>query len=135
MKRGERLLPRQPGVHQNRRKNEANTVWHKHNILKYPIHFLLYFSWFQRGYQAEQELQSTTMAIFIISENKSFLHQPKDIGIVIDAMEVLNELASVSATMAMLFGLIQRDSHSSLRLFRRSCWSLVPTRCLPRFGD
>ncbi|KAJ8357241.1 hypothetical protein SKAU_G00200350 [Synaphobranchus kaupii] len=54
--------------------------------------------------QAEQELQSTIMAIFIIRE--SLLHKPKDIGIVIDGVEVLNELPSVPAAMAMLFGLI-----------------------------
>ena len=46
------------------------------------------------------------MAIFIIRENESFLHQPKDIGIVSDVVEVLNELPSVSAAVAMLFGLM-----------------------------
>ncbi|KAJ8375567.1 hypothetical protein SKAU_G00061470 [Synaphobranchus kaupii] len=59
-----------------------------------------------QGDQAEQELQSTIMAIFIIREDKSLLHKPKDIGIVIDGVEVLNELPSVPAAVAMLFGLI-----------------------------
>lgn len=46
------------------------------------------------------------MAIFIIREDESLLHKPKDIGIVIDGVEVLNELPSVPAAVAMLFGLI-----------------------------
>uniref|UniRef100_A0AAY4C4B6 Uncharacterized protein n=1 Tax=Denticeps clupeoides TaxID=299321 RepID=A0AAY4C4B6_9TELE len=55
--------------------------------------------------EAEQELERTTMAIFIFRENSSLLHQPQDIGIIIDGVEVLNELPSVAAGVAMLFGL------------------------------
>uniref|UniRef100_A0AAV2KEM4 Uncharacterized protein n=1 Tax=Knipowitschia caucasica TaxID=637954 RepID=A0AAV2KEM4_KNICA len=55
--------------------------------------------------QAEQELESTTMAVFVLRENSSLLQQPKEIGIIIDGVEVLNELPSVAAGVMMLFGL------------------------------
>lgn len=55
--------------------------------------------------QAEQELESTTMAVFVLRENSSPLQQPKEIGIIIDGVEVLNELPSVAAGVVMLFGL------------------------------
>ncbi|XP_038144333.1 uncharacterized protein LOC119785654 [Cyprinodon tularosa] len=55
--------------------------------------------------QAEQELERTIMAVFVFRENSSLLQQPEDIGIVIDGVEVLNELPSVAAGVAMLFGL------------------------------
>lgn len=46
------------------------------------------------------------MAIFIIREDENLLHQPKDICVILDGVEVLNKLPSVSAAVAMLFGLI-----------------------------
>ncbi|CAI5672628.1 unnamed protein product [Oreochromis niloticus] len=55
--------------------------------------------------EAEEELQSTTMALFVFRDNSSLLHQPRDIGIIIDGVEVLNELPSVAAGVAMVFGL------------------------------
>ncbi|KAL6476348.1 hypothetical protein MHYP_G00148470 [Metynnis hypsauchen] len=47
--------------------------------------------------QAEQELESTIMAVFVFRENSSLLQQPQGIGIIIDGVEVLNELPSVAA--------------------------------------
>lgn len=55
--------------------------------------------------QAEQELERTIMAVFVFRENSSLLQQPQDVGIVIDGVEVLNELPSLAAGVAMLFGL------------------------------
>ncbi|XP_035986263.1 uncharacterized protein LOC118559847 [Fundulus heteroclitus] len=55
--------------------------------------------------QAEQELERTTMAVFVFRENSSLLQQPQDVGIVIDGVEVLNELPSIAAGVVMLFGL------------------------------
>uniref|UniRef100_A0A8P4KR70 Sterile alpha motif domain-containing protein 3 n=1 Tax=Dicentrarchus labrax TaxID=13489 RepID=A0A8P4KR70_DICLA len=55
--------------------------------------------------QAEQELESTTMPIFVLRENSSLLQQPKETGIIIDGVEVLNELPSVAAGVVMLFEL------------------------------
>nr|XP_024662098.1 uncharacterized protein LOC106675121 [Maylandia zebra] len=55
--------------------------------------------------EAEEELQSTTMALFVFRDNSSLLHQPRDIGIIIDGVEVLNELPSVAAGVAKVFGL------------------------------
>ena len=55
--------------------------------------------------QAKQELDSTTMAVFVFRENSSLLQQPKEIWIIIDGVEVLTELPSVAAGVVMLFGL------------------------------
>lgn len=55
--------------------------------------------------QAVQELERTTMAVFVFRENSSLLQQPQDVGIIIDGVEVLNELPSVAAGVVMLFGL------------------------------
>ncbi|XP_063044938.1 uncharacterized protein LOC134439052 [Engraulis encrasicolus] len=55
--------------------------------------------------QAVQELERTTMAVFVFRENSSLLQQPQDVGIIIDGVEVLNELPSVAAGVIMLFGL------------------------------
>ncbi|XDV26021.1 hypothetical protein PO909_029830 [Leuciscus waleckii] len=52
-----------------------------------------------------EELEQTTMAIFITGKEDPF-HPPKDIKIVIEGTEVLNELPSVATAFAMFFGLI-----------------------------
>lgn len=54
--------------------------------------------------QAEQDMEKTTMAIFVLRENSSLLEQPKEIGVIIDGVKVLTELPSVAAGMAMLLG-------------------------------
>ncbi|KAJ8014293.1 hypothetical protein DPEC_G00038750 [Dallia pectoralis] len=51
-----------------------------------------------------EELEQTTMAIFITGK-EDVLHSPKDIKIVIEGTEVLNELPSVATAFAMVFGL------------------------------
>ncbi|CAL8349620.1 unnamed protein product [Boreogadus saida] len=53
--------------------------------------------------QAKQELDSTTMAVFVFRENSSLLQQPKEIGIIIDGVEVLTELPSVAAGVGFRF--------------------------------
>ncbi|KAM8728455.1 uncharacterized protein AB9X84_001741 [Acanthopagrus schlegelii] len=55
--------------------------------------------------QAEHELESTTMAVFVLRENSSLLQEPKEIGIIINGVEVQNVLPSVAAGVVMLFGL------------------------------
>uniref|UniRef100_A0A3B4YDX4 PB1 domain-containing protein n=1 Tax=Seriola lalandi dorsalis TaxID=1841481 RepID=A0A3B4YDX4_SERLL len=55
---------------------------------------------------AEQELERCTMAVFVIREEEDLLHPPRDIGIVIEGVRVLNELPSLAHGCAMLFGLI-----------------------------
>lgn len=45
------------------------------------------------------------MVVFVFRENSSLLQQPQDIGIIIDGVEVLNELPSVTVGVVMLFGL------------------------------
>lgn len=55
--------------------------------------------------KAEQELRSTVMAVIVLRENSSLLQQPKETGIIIDGVEVLNELPSVATRVVMLFGL------------------------------
>ena len=52
-----------------------------------------------------EELEQTTMAIFITGKEDP-LHPPKDIKIVIEETEVLNELPSFATAFAMVFGLI-----------------------------
>lgn len=52
-----------------------------------------------------EELEQTTMAIFITGKEDP-LHPPKDIKIVIEGTEVLNELPSVATAFAMVFGII-----------------------------
>ena len=44
------------------------------------------------------------MAIFVL-RNGQDLSAPKDIGLVIDGVEVLNDLSSITSACAMLFGL------------------------------
>uniref|UniRef100_A0A1A8ACE3 Uncharacterized protein n=1 Tax=Nothobranchius furzeri TaxID=105023 RepID=A0A1A8ACE3_NOTFU len=68
--------------------------------------------------EAEEELQSTTMALFVFRDNSSLLHQPRDIGIITDGVEVLNELPSVSAGVAMVFGLCYALNMENPRGFR-----------------
>ncbi|CAL8390980.1 unnamed protein product [Arctogadus glacialis] len=51
--------------------------------------------------QAKQELDSTTMAVFVFRENSSLLQQPKEIEIIIDGAEVLTELPSVAAGVSL----------------------------------
>lgn len=55
--------------------------------------------------EAETELASSKMAVFVIREEDDSL-QPHEIGIVIDGAEVLNRLPSVAHACALLFGLI-----------------------------
>ena len=52
--------------------------------------------------QAEEELGSSTMAIFIFREG---LHSPEDVGIIIDGMEVISALPSAAYGVVLLFGL------------------------------
>ncbi|XP_028433371.1 uncharacterized protein LOC114555277 [Perca flavescens] len=52
-----------------------------------------------------EELEQTTMAIFITGKEDP-LHPPKNIKIVIEGTEVLNELPSFATAFAMVFGLI-----------------------------
>ena len=73
-------------------------VVHLH-ILSYILHQM------SVKHHAEQELESTTMVVFVIRENASLLEQPTDIGIIIDGVEVLSELPSVAAGVVTLFGL------------------------------
>ncbi len=63
---------------------------------------------FQIGQKDEAgcELQSCTMAVFVIREEEDPLQPPHDIGIVIEGVEVLNKLPSLAHGCAMLFGLI-----------------------------
>ena len=68
--------------------------------------------------QAKQELDSTTMAVFVFRENSSLLQQPKEIGIIIDGVEVLTELSSVAAGVVMLFGLCYALNMEYLKGFR-----------------
>ena len=68
--------------------------------------------------QAEQELESTTMAVFVLRENSSLLQQPKEIGIIIDGVEVLNVLPSVAAGVVMLFGLCYASNMEYPQAFR-----------------
>ena len=55
---------------------------------------------------AESELEQVTMAIFIVRKDGDPLRHPEDIGVVIEGVEVLNNLASVASAFAMLLGLI-----------------------------
>ncbi|KAI1904605.1 hypothetical protein AGOR_G00007340 [Albula goreensis] len=55
--------------------------------------------------RAGQELERTTMAVFVFRETSSLLEQPKETAIIIDGVEVLNELPSVATGVVMLFGL------------------------------
>ncbi|CAL8268785.1 unnamed protein product [Boreogadus saida] len=68
--------------------------------------------------QAKQERDSTTMAVFVFRENSSLLQQPKEIGIIIDGVEVLTELPSVAAGVVMLFGLCYALNMEYLKGFR-----------------
>ncbi|KAK2859964.1 hypothetical protein Q7C36_004130 [Tachysurus vachellii] len=52
--------------------------------------------------EAESELERCTMAVFVLREKEGLLQPPQEIRIVIEGVEVINELPSVS----MLFGLI-----------------------------
>ncbi|KAL2096909.1 hypothetical protein ACEWY4_006116 [Coilia grayii] len=54
--------------------------------------------------EAEAELENATMAIFVLRDGDD-LSPPKDIGLVIDGVEVLNNLFSIASACAMLFGL------------------------------
>ncbi|XP_028430573.1 uncharacterized protein LOC114553561 [Perca flavescens] len=56
--------------------------------------------------QAETELERCTMAVFVIREEEDPLQPPQDVGVVIEGVEVLNKLPSVTHACAMLFGLI-----------------------------
>lgn len=56
--------------------------------------------------EAETELASSTMAVFVIREEGNSLQPPHDVGVVIDGVKVLNMLPSVAHACAMLFGLI-----------------------------
>ncbi|XP_035852565.1 uncharacterized protein LOC118494118 [Sander lucioperca] len=56
--------------------------------------------------QAETELERCTMAVFVIREEEDPLQPPQDVGVVIEGVEVLNKLPSVTHAWAMLFGLI-----------------------------
>ncbi|KAK0131061.1 hypothetical protein N1851_034250 [Merluccius polli] len=40
----------------------------------------------------ERELQQCTMAVFVIREEEDLLQSPRDVGIIIEGLEVLNEL-------------------------------------------
>lgn len=55
---------------------------------------------------AETELASPTMAVFVIREEGDSLQTPDDIGVVIDGVKTLNRLTSFAHACAMLFGLI-----------------------------
>lgn len=56
--------------------------------------------------EAETELASSTMAVFVIREEGDSLQPPHDIGIVIEGVKVLNRLPSFAHACALLFGLI-----------------------------
>ncbi|KAK3518402.1 hypothetical protein QTP86_020824 [Hemibagrus guttatus] len=56
--------------------------------------------------EAESEFGRCTMAVFVLREERNPLQAPQEIGIVIEGVEVLNELLSVTHAFAMLFGLI-----------------------------
>ncbi|XP_067353940.1 uncharacterized protein [Channa argus] len=56
--------------------------------------------------EAESELERCTMAVFVLREKDDLLQPPHEIGIVIEGVEVINELPSVSHACAILFGLI-----------------------------
>ncbi|CAL8275521.1 unnamed protein product [Arctogadus glacialis] len=68
--------------------------------------------------QTKQELDSTTMAVFVFRENSSLIQQPKEIGIIIDGVEVLTELPSVAAGVVMLFRLYYAPNMEYLQGFR-----------------
>ncbi|XP_032379998.1 uncharacterized protein LOC116694379 [Etheostoma spectabile] len=57
-------------------------------------------------YEAQTELERSTMAVFVFREDEDPLQPPHDIGIVIEGVQVLHELPSVPHACAMLFGLI-----------------------------
>ncbi|KAK7912340.1 hypothetical protein WMY93_012551 [Mugilogobius chulae] len=56
--------------------------------------------------EAETELASSTLAVFVMREDFDSLQPPQDIGIVVEGVQVLNKLPSVAHACAMLFGLI-----------------------------
>ncbi|XP_060776399.1 uncharacterized protein LOC132885891 isoform X2 [Neoarius graeffei] len=56
---------------------------------------------------AENDLEQLTMTVFVIwKEGEGVWEQPEDIGIVIEGVEVLNELTSVTSGCVLLLGLI-----------------------------
>lgn len=55
--------------------------------------------------QENDILQLETMEIFVTGREDTF-HPPKDIKIVIDGTQVLNEVPSVATAVAMFFGLM-----------------------------
>ena len=55
---------------------------------------------------AERGLQQCTMAVFVIREEEDPLQPRRDVGIIIEGVEVLNELPSVAHGCALLFGFI-----------------------------
>lgn len=69
------------------------------------LHILYILPQVSQKDQAKQELESTIMAVFVFRENPSLAEQPRDIGVIIDGVEVLNGLPSVTAGVVMLFGL------------------------------
>ena len=55
---------------------------------------------------AVRELQQCSMEVFVIREDEDPLKPPRDIVIITESVEVLNELPSIAHGCALLFGLI-----------------------------
>lgn len=73
------------------------------NITTFPINDL--HQVVQQG-EAVSELERCTMAMFVLREKGNSLQAPQETGIVIEGVEVLNELPSVTHGFVLLFSMI-----------------------------
>lgn len=74
--------------------------------IKLKFSFFNFYEQTNEHDEAEQELERCTFAIYVIRVVDDLLESPRDIGIVIEGVQVLNHLPSVAHACALLFGLI-----------------------------